>query len=131
MAGKEMTAPWTPRERALRAALELYRQHDEISNDWIAWVGPQAEETRLKAKELWFAFRREAFSALADDPPPDQRDEALRLAITALETASGAFNAYTVHHAAKRDEVKQAKNQCLRDQMDAAITAIRAAKGGE
>ena len=65
-------------------------------------------------------------AALADPPPPDPRDEALRLAITALETASGAFNAYMVHHAAKGDEVKRAKNQCLRDEMDA---AIRAAKG--
>lgn len=115
MDGNAMTAPWTPRERALREALELYRQHDEISNDWIAWVGPQAEETRLKAKELWFAFRREARAALADPPTPDPRDAALEMAEQCLNEICETYSTDTL------DE--------LWGKAEAALTAIRAAKG--
>ena len=123
--------PWTTRERALLAALEgackdleagYWRTRTFIDENVPGWVhgddGPSHPLIRHLAQ-----YR----SALSDQPPPDPRDAALRLATQALEMASGTFNAYTVHHAAKMDEVKQAKNQCLRDQMDAAITAIQAA----
>ena len=60
-----MTAPWTARERALRAVIETLMAS--------AHPHPTEHPTMTKA---WAIGR----AALADPLPPDQRDEALRLA---------------------------------------------------
>lgn len=77
-------APWTPRERALRAVLEgackdleagYWRTRTFIDENVPGWVhgddGPSHPLIRHLAQ-----YR----AALADPPPPDPRDEALRLA---------------------------------------------------
>ena len=65
-----MTAPWTPRERALYKALEashLWWRHDLSCQD-----GLKAQCKCQSCIDKWVA------GLLADPPPPDPRDEALR-----------------------------------------------------
>lgn len=65
-----MTAPWTPRERRMREALEKVR---ELGGNWMT------------QDEVWPIVN----TALANQPPPDPRDEALRLAEIALNLSPG------------------------------------------
>ena len=69
-----MTAPWTPRERALREALKIARpMMNRIDHN----VGVYEKE--LEAEALVDAL-------LADPPPPDPRDEALDAVEVVLDT---------------------------------------------
>lgn len=70
-----MTAPWTPRERQLRAALE------EVAGGLHAYCNEHDEAC------CRICLDEEISSALSEPPPPDPRDEALRLAEEALKKA--------------------------------------------
>ena len=114
MDGNPMTA-WTPRERALRAALEKV-------NDELCVTSPLAISRGVA----------QAFSiinaALADPPPPDPRDAALRLAEDFLAGLK-------LDMPEKIDERLEYREFQFDDvdiqQIDDILTAIRAAKGGE
>ena len=109
-----MVTHWTPRERALRAALE------KVNNE-LCVTSPLAISRGVA----------QAFSiinaALADQPPPDPRDEALRMAEAELlrlwklvpAGRAGVGGVRTIE--LEDDDVAR-----LRQIVD----AIRAAKGG-
>ena len=86
-----MTAPWTPRERALRAALKVAetslkrinskasrKLSSECCSDAVTLV-----KITIECEKAIAAIR----AALAEAPPPDPRDEALRLAEAAPDRA--------------------------------------------
>lgn len=110
-----MTAPWTPRERALREALKIARpMMNRIDHN----VGVYEKE--LEAEALVDAL-------LADPPPPppDPRDEALKVAETSLKR----INSMATRQIAKEccgDAVTLVK---ITTECDAALAAIAAAKG--
>lgn len=73
-----MTAPWTPRERQLRAALWEYRQCQRRMLD--LWSDSDQHGKEI----LWRNLHRcEALAdtALSTAPPPDPRDEALHCTV--------------------------------------------------
>lgn len=59
----------------------------------------------------------------------DPRDEALRLAIAAIEKAESVFRAYEIIHRAKPDHEKADSNLRMAEAMTAALTAIKAVRG--
>ena len=67
-----MTAPWTPRERALRKVIETL----------LASAHPHPTEHPTMTA-AWAVGR----AAIADPPPPDPRDAALRLQVSSLPMA--------------------------------------------
>ena len=122
MDGNPMTA-WTPRERALRAALEKV-------NDELCVTSPLAISRGVA----------QAFSiinaALADPPTPDPRDEALRLADDMARQLNTALNEM-YQGACERIGLKKTAEKHSRQlralanyQQYREIAAIRAAKGG-
>lgn len=113
-----MTTDWTPRERQLRAALWEYRQCQRRMLD--LWSDSDQHGKEI----LWRNLHRcEALAdtALSTAPPPDPRDEALRLAAEAIRG---------VLDIGKRDMSNQ-KYDGYFDELSAALAAIAAVKGGE
>jgi len=107
-----MTAPWTARERALRAVIEALLES--------AHPHPTEHPTMTAA---WAIGR----TALSDPPPPDPRDEALRLAEAELLrlwnlVPTGLPNVREVRTIALEDDEVARLRQI--------VDAIRAAKGG-
>ena len=88
-------APWTPRERRLREALEEWKK--------FAWAMSTKRVTQYD--KGWNNgivacvdhFERITRAALADPPPPDPRDESLEKAEEALKPFA-SFGAYAKKH---------------------------------
>lgn len=127
-----MTTDWTPRERQLRAALWEYRQCQRRMLD--LWSDSDQHGKEI----LWRNLHRcEALAdtALSTAPPPDPRDEALRLAeitvsrlrdtLNLLElTAPGYdFNSDPEYITLKTGEAYQ--------MVESTLSSIAAVKGGE
>ena len=112
-----MTAPWTQRERALYEALELARpMMNRIDHN----VG--AYDKEIAAEELVDAL-------LADPPPPDPRDAALRLAEEAIEECKTYITLYqTDSDGPQACEAPIIHNDYLK--CEKALASIRAANGG-
>jgi hypothetical protein len=128
MAGNPMT-PWTPRERALRAALEGVM---ELAKEWSSaemsfahpLSGARESDAAIAAEE---ALETHIDAALSDPPPPDPRDEALNQAEAELlrlwklvpPGRAGVGGVRTIE--LEDDEVAR---------LQQIVDAIRAAKGG-
>ena len=111
-----MTAPWTPRERALYKALEKV-------NDALCVTSPSAI-----AKGVLDAFAV-INAAIADPPPPDPRDAALRLAEEAIEECKTYITLYqTDSDGPQACEAPIIHNDYLK--CEKALASIRAANGG-
>ena len=129
--------PWTPRERALRAALEPFaKQHKEIEEEahralqfggYLPIDQPDISIDMWATNGLTWKHLTDARAALTDTPPPDPRDAALGLAEAELlrlwklvpAGRAGVGGVRTIE--LEDDEVAR-----LRQIVD----AIRAAKGG-
>ena len=123
-----MTAPWTPRERALYKALEashLWWRHDLSCQD-----GLKAQCKCQSCIDKWVA------GLLADPPPPDPRDEALRLAeeaiahsLTFVETCNVTYVGAEPEYEAARERQNEARTYVYKGGLKDALAAIRATKG--
>ena len=121
--------PWTPRERALRKALEQLVGHIE-PDELEAYKKLSRDDGKPRRYPLTVTDHAiiAGCAALADPPPPDPRDEAFRLAETELlrlwklvpAGRAGVGGVRTIE--LEDDEVAR-----LRQIVD----AIRAANGGE
>ena len=118
-----MTAPWTPRERRMREALKWLEVYAEVQvRDY-----PTAANT-LNWKKL--------LAALADQPSPDPRDEALRLAEEALSKLLLATSTIEVLGEYEALDINAGSRRTMRARVDGvindgrvALAAIAAAKG--
>lgn len=112
-----MTPHWTPRERALRAALEELKAEYE---------GAGSRDDERKVTYKWSLTRINA--ALADPPPPDARDAALRLAEDEL------LRLWKLVPTKRGDYAREIRFIPLNDievaRLRQIVDAIRVAKGG-
>jgi hypothetical protein len=116
--------PWTPRERALHKALEAI----------IGWMESDTPSTAIEAdaeRELYLVIHRQARAAIADPPPPDPRDESLRLAEEALNLAPGRVDLRLLIMAggSEPSDAMSAHIEAFAVAKKAALAAIAAAKG--
>lgn len=116
-----------PRERRLREALEFYAKHEH----WMQ-VCEHADNSRILIANGKYHTNgdgwEEAAAALSDQPPPDPRDEALRLAEEAIEECKTYITLYqTDSDGPHPGEAAIIHNDYIK--CEAALTAIAAVKG--